>query len=100
MIMEELLENLLYSALFPQMDKWRSPRSENMRPPSDEVMRVFVRMELRLQQRYGSVEFQKMVESVRFRALFKKNPMLFFGVGLAALVLGTGAGKTLNNSLN
>ncbi len=56
--MEELLENLLFSALFPVMDDWR--RYDTKDPP-DPVIRVFVRMEMRLTQRYGSLGFWQAV---------------------------------------
>lgn len=61
--MEEFLENLLYSATFPAMDKWR--RFSAAPEPAECVMRVFVRMELRLQHRYGLVELERLVETRR-----------------------------------
>lgn len=65
--MEEFLENLLYSATFPAMDKWR--RFSAAPEPPESVMRVFVRMELRLQQRYGAIELERLVEENRLRLI-------------------------------
>lgn len=65
--MEEFLENLLYSATFPAMDKWR--RFSAAPEPPEGVMRVFVRMEMRLQQRYGLIELERLVEENRMRLI-------------------------------
>ena len=65
--MEEFLENLLFSALFPQVDRWR--KLGDARRPPDAVLRVFIRMEIRLQRRYGHVEFGDMVQEARMRAV-------------------------------
>lgn len=60
---EELLENLLYSALYPRVYRWR--RSSDASQPPDSVLRVFVRMELRLQNRYGWSLIQERVTAFR-----------------------------------
>lgn len=60
MISEEFLENLLYSMTFAEMDKWR--RFSAAPEPAEHVMRIFVRMELRLQHRYGLIELERLVE--------------------------------------
>jgi hypothetical protein len=65
--MEEFLENLLFSALFPQVDRWR--KSQDASCPPDEVLRVFICMEMRLQDRYGYVELGDMVQEARMRAV-------------------------------
>jgi len=70
--MEEFLENLLYSALFPQMDQWRRSRGAEPPAPPDEVCRVFMRMELRLQQRYGYGQLQEMVAMVRINTVRRR----------------------------
>jgi hypothetical protein len=68
--MEEFLENLLYSATFPEMDKWR--RFSAAPEPPLPVMRVFVRMELRLQHRYGLIELERLVEARRLEQLVSR----------------------------
>ncbi len=67
MTVEEFLENLLYSATFPAMDKWR--RFSAAPQPPDEVIRVFIRMETRLQHRYGLIELERLVEENRMRLI-------------------------------
>lgn len=66
MTTEEFLENLLYSATFPAMDKWR--RFSAAPEPPLYVMRVFVRMEMRLQHRYGLIELERCAEAALLRA--------------------------------
>ncbi len=65
--MEEFLENLLYSATFPAMDKWR--RFSAAPEPPDHVMRIFVNMEMRLQRRYGFIELERLNEQNRLRLI-------------------------------
>lgn len=79
---EELLENLLFSATFPAMDKWRN--MEGPEPPLD-LMRVHVRMELRLQHRYGA-EYDQLIEKMRWRQWTRAAvPMIAFGAGVFLL---------------
>jgi hypothetical protein len=84
--MEELLENLLFSALFPKVDRWR--HSLDASRPSDDWLRAFVRVEMRLQIRYGSVNLEKMVEALRLRALVRKAPMVLLGIVGIPLMMG------------
>ncbi len=67
--MEELLENLLFSALFPKVDRWRRANRLDLPDPPDDVLRVFCRVEIRLQQRYGTVALQQMAEVARMRRI-------------------------------
>jgi len=82
--MEELLENLLYGATFPAMDKWRN-FSAAPEPPEC-VMRVFVNVELRLQQRYGVLELDRLVQEMAVRRFLKEKPaaatLIYGGVAL------------------
>lgn len=68
--MEEFLENLLFSVTFPAMDKWR--RFSAAPEPPECVMRIFVRMELRLQHRYGLIELERLVERNRMLRIVRK----------------------------
>lgn len=63
--MEEFLDNLLFSALFPPMDRWR--RFEHAPQPPDPVLRVFNHVSARLAQRYGFEELDDLVEMMRLR---------------------------------
>jgi len=63
--MEEFLENLLFSALFPRVDAWRRQNRLDLPDPPDYVLRVFTRAETRLQMRYGFVELEAMVTRAR-----------------------------------
>lgn len=63
--MEEFLENLLYSATFPAMDQWR--RFSAAPEPPESVMRIFVRMEMRLQHRYGLIALERLAERATLR---------------------------------
>ena len=64
------------------MDKWR--HLEGPEPPLD-LMRCHVRMELRLQKRYGT-EYDQLIEEVRWRKFMRGGvPALFVG---AALLFG------------
>lgn len=65
---DELLENLLYSALFPRMDSWR--RYESSSIPPDPWLRVFLHVETRLQRRYGVIELERLVATATRRRLF------------------------------
>ncbi len=78
--MEEFFENLLYSATFPHMDNWRH-FSAAPEPPEC-VMRVFVRMELRLQQRYGTPEFACLLQEMRVRRFLRDKPLVLSAVSL------------------
>lgn len=60
--MNELIENLVFSALFPEMDRFR--RFDGL-PPSDEVCRVFMRAEAWLFQRYGYIAMSWRVHQLR-----------------------------------
>jgi hypothetical protein len=81
--MEEFLENLLYSATFPEMDTWR--RFSAAPQPPDAVMRVFVRMELRLQQRYGVIELERLVAKLAMKRFVRETPVAAIVVGGIAL---------------
>jgi|HubBroStandDraft_2_1064218.scaffolds.fasta_scaffold101292_2 hypothetical protein len=88
--MEELLENLLFSALFPRMDRWRRSRGTDpmVGYPGDDAARVFMRVELRLHQRYGTRELDKMVDALRLRDFVREHPLALLGLtGIALLPL-------------
>lgn len=98
--MEEFLENLLYSATFPAMDRWRHFSAAE--PPLG-LMRVFVSMELRLQQRYGHTELERLVSARRAPQLVKKCPTvpaLLFGIALCASVMRGASDLTSTKNLN
>jgi hypothetical protein len=92
MTTEEFLENLLYSATFTEMDKWR--RFSAAPEPSEAVMRVFVCMEMRLQHRYGLVELERLVTTMRARRFAREHPGILSAVSIGvALYVMLAKGK-------
>ena len=83
--MDELVDNLLYSVTFLEMDRWRR---SNGPEPSTDVMRVHQNAERRLIERYGYEAYDKLLTQLRARLVFKTHPGLFFGAAMGVFLFG------------
>lgn len=82
--MEELLDNLLFSATLPRMIL---PRPDDPPTRSERVVHNAARR--RLAERYGFEEYQPLAEAAASRCLFRKIPVMglvAFGAALWVMV--------------